>query len=235
MSPTLTTFLFEAANFLVLAIVLGWLFFKPVRQALADRRVKFAAESEQAAEKLAAAEKTQQEMEAARADLQDGVDMICVRRELETARQQAEQILTDARGAAERERELSRRQAARMSETQRDRLAEAAVTAAADTVGHLFEQIDGPELQSALINAACRQLASLPRGDLAPVKIESAEPLSHEQQATLEERARRLGRNVRTSGPSRRLGGRCSHRDARRPDRRDGQRTDSVCSSIASR
>ena len=38
MSPTLTTFLFEAANFLVLAAVLGWLFFKPVRQALADHR-----------------------------------------------------------------------------------------------------------------------------------------------------------------------------------------------------
>ncbi|NJN47909.1 MAG: hypothetical protein HC808_17125, partial [Candidatus Competibacteraceae bacterium] len=49
----MATFLFEAANFLVLAGVLGWLFFKPVRQALIDRQVKFEADAVQAAEKLA--------------------------------------------------------------------------------------------------------------------------------------------------------------------------------------
>ena len=95
-SPTLTTFLFEAANFLVLAAALGWLFFKPVRQALADRREKFEADNRQAAEKLAEAEKTQQEIDATRANLQSELNELRTR-ELEAARRQAEQILAEAR------------------------------------------------------------------------------------------------------------------------------------------
>ena len=38
MSPTVTTFLFEAANFLTLAPLLGWLFFQPVSDAIQGRR-----------------------------------------------------------------------------------------------------------------------------------------------------------------------------------------------------
>ena len=67
-SPTLTTFLFEAANFLVLAAVLGWLFFKPVRQALVDHREKFESDNRKATQKLAEAEKTRQEIEQTRAN-----------------------------------------------------------------------------------------------------------------------------------------------------------------------
>ena len=40
MNETLATFLFEVANFLVLAVVLAWLFFNPVRKVLADRQAK---------------------------------------------------------------------------------------------------------------------------------------------------------------------------------------------------
>ena len=38
MSPTLSTFLFELTNFLLLAGLLGWLLFKPVRNALQERQ-----------------------------------------------------------------------------------------------------------------------------------------------------------------------------------------------------
>ena len=38
MSPELTNFLFEAANVLTLAAVLGWLFFEPVRAQLDKER-----------------------------------------------------------------------------------------------------------------------------------------------------------------------------------------------------
>ncbi len=184
MSPTLTTFLFEAANFLVLAAALGWLFFKPVRQALADRRAKFEADTRQAAEKLAeakdpAADRRDPRQPASR------IERASCARELEAARRQSEQILADARSTAERELEVSRRQAARMSDTQRDTLAEASATAAAEAVGRLLEQIEGPDLQSALIQSACQQLGSLPPDALAPVKIESAQPLSPEQLAAL--------------------------------------------------
>jgi F0F1-type ATP synthase membrane subunit b/b' len=180
----LTTFLFEAANFLVLAAVLGWLFFKPVRKALADRRAKFEADTLQAADKLAEAAKTQQDIDVIRANLQAELNELRTR-ELEAARRRAEQILADARTAAEREREMSRRQAARMSDKQRDTLAEVSATAAAETVGRLLEQIRGPELQSALIESACKQLGSLPPDALRPVKIETGQPLSPEQLAAL--------------------------------------------------
>lgn len=171
-------------NFIVLAAVLGWLFFKPVRQALNERRAKFEAEAQRAAQKLAEAERMQQDIDATHANLQAELNELRSR-ELESVRRQAEQILTDARLAAERQREISRRQAARMSETQRDTLAEVAAAAAAETVGRLFEQIGGPELQSALIESACQQLRSLPQNAIAPVKIESALPLSSEQLAAV--------------------------------------------------
>ena len=72
-----------------------------------------------------------------------------------------------------------------MSETQKDRLAEVAAIAAAETVGRLLEQMGGPELQSVLMDAACQQLKSMPQESLAPVKVESAETLSAEQRERL--------------------------------------------------
>ena len=106
-------------------------------------------------------------------------------RELEAARQQADQILTDARSVAARERELSHRQAAQMSDTQRDTLAEVSAAAAREHRRSVAHQIGGPELQSALIESACQQLRSLPQDGISPVKVESTQPLSPDQIASL--------------------------------------------------
>jgi F0F1-type ATP synthase membrane subunit b/b' len=182
----LTTFLFEAANFLVLAAALGWLFFKPVRQALLDHQARFEADNLQAAQKLADAEKVQQATNATRASLQAELNELRAR-ELEAARRQAGQILDDARAVAQREREMSQRQAAQISESQRDHLAAAAAMAAAETVGRFLTQIGGPKLHGALIASACQQLRSLPQGNLAPVKVESTLPLSSEQIASIKD------------------------------------------------
>lgn len=184
MSPTLTTFLFESANFLVLAAALGWLFFKPVRQALADRREKFESDNRQATQKLAEAEKTQQEINVTRDNLQAELNDLRTS-ELEAARRQADQILTDARSVAAREREMSQRLAAQMSDTQRDTLAEVSAAATVDTVGRLLKTIGGPQLQSALIESACQQLRSLPQEGISPVKVESTQPLSPDQITSL--------------------------------------------------
>ncbi|MCA9165326.1 MAG: hypothetical protein KDA62_20185 [Planctomycetales bacterium] len=160
--------------------MLSWLFFQPVRQALVDRRAKFEALEDQASKKLADAEKVQHDIEATRASLQ--VELNDLRtRELDSARRKAEQILDEARAVSERERAMSRREATRLSDTQRDTLAEVAATAAAETVGQLFRQIGGPDLHSALVDSACRQVRALSPGTLAPVKIESSAPLSDEQ------------------------------------------------------
>jgi len=183
---TLTTFLFEAANFVVLAAVLGWLFFEPVRRALTDRRAAFEADAQRAAETLAHAETVRQEIDTAHANLYAELNELRTR-ELEAARQQAGQLLTNARTAAERERETRRREAARISDAQRNALAQVAAAAAAETVGRLLEQIGGPDLQSALIRSACQQLQALPQDTFAHVKIESAAPLSAEQREALKD------------------------------------------------
>ncbi|MCA9137204.1 MAG: F0F1 ATP synthase subunit delta [Planctomycetales bacterium] len=184
MSATLATFLFESANFLVLAAALGWLFFKPVRQALADHRNKFEADNRLAADKLAEATRMQQEIQTTKDALQLELQEFRTK-EMELAQQKAQQIVAEARGQAEREREARRREAAQMSDTQRDTLAEVSAAAAADTVGRLLTQIGGPDLQSALINSACVQLREISSGEIAPVKIESKEPLSDDQIALL--------------------------------------------------
>ncbi|MEX2187016.1 MAG: F0F1 ATP synthase subunit delta [Pirellulales bacterium] len=185
MSPTLTTFLFEAANFLVLAAALGWLFFKPVRQALHDRSAKLAAEAQEAAGTLTKAEATQREIDATRAHLQEELNELRSR-ELEAARGQAAQLVADARRAAERELESARHQAAQMSEMQRDTLSNVAAAAAAETVGKLLQQLAGRDLQSALIESACEQLRALPPDAIAPVKVESAQPLTADQRSAVE-------------------------------------------------
>jgi F0F1-type ATP synthase membrane subunit b/b' len=184
-SPTLTTFLFEAANFLLLAAALGWFFFRPVRQALADRRGKFEAEAQQAAAKLAEAESMQRTIAAAHEHLQQELNELRAR-EQQAARAQADRLLADARLAADRERELVRRQTAQLSDLQREALAQVAAAAAAAAVGELLERISGPDLEAALIRSACDQLRNLPGDALAPVKVESARPLDAAQRAELE-------------------------------------------------
>lgn len=184
MSPTVTTFLFEAANFLVLAAALGWLFFKPVRQAILDYREKFAADNQQAAAKLAEAEAMRQQIQDKHAQLQSELNE---RRneELAAIQRRANEILTAARAEAAQQREQSLLLASRISDSQRDTLAEVAAASAADAVGKLLQQIEGPDLQAGLVQAACRQLESLQHQVLAPVKVESSESLSAQQTAAL--------------------------------------------------
>lgn len=185
MSPTLTTFLFEAANFLVLAALLGWLFFDPIRQALAARRARFEADAQEAADQLAAARQTKAEIDAAQANLHAELERLRIR-ELDAARQRAEQIVADARAAAEREYERSRQQAAHISQTERDQVAKAAAAAAAKTVEQLLTQIQSADLQSALVASACEQLRALSPASLVPVCVESSAPLSVESRAAIE-------------------------------------------------
>ncbi len=177
MSATLTTFLFEAANFLVLTAALGWLFFQPVRKSIADFRTKFESDNQQAAQKLAEAESLRQAIQAEKEAL---LAELSARRtnELAGIKAQADKLLAEARVAADRERERSLVEAARLSDTQRDTLATVAATVAAESVEHLLEQIGGPDLQSALIHSACLQIVQWASSSLAPVKIESSQPLS---------------------------------------------------------
>lgn len=176
MSPTLTTFLFEAANFLVLTGVLAWLFFRPVRESLERRRTDQKKQADEANEKLAEAERLRSEIEQKYTGLEKELEQ---RREqsVAAAEQQAAQIFQDARESARRESEVAKRRLAHLEHSQTDRLARVIAETTGATVDRLLRQLDQPELKRALTTAACREIRSFKGDSLAPVRIESASPL----------------------------------------------------------
>lgn len=186
MSPTLTTFLFEAANFLVLAAVLGWLFFRPVRDSLENRRVQQAKQANDAADKLAEAERIRSKIEHKYATLEQELEN---RRTKSRAagEQQAALILQQARESARRESDAAKIQLAHLQRSQRERLARVIAETAATAIERLLIQIDQPQLRHFLTAAACREIRSFEGDSLAPVRIESAHPLDQVDRDTLVE------------------------------------------------
>jgi F-type H+-transporting ATPase subunit b len=183
-SPTWTTFLFEAVNFMILAGVLGWLFFDPVRKSVEARRAALQAEAERAAAATAEAERNREETRRLQASFEQ--DMERLRREaLSAAEREAEALRAAARSAAEREREALRYSAARIERAQLEGLAEEVAVAAAGIVRRLLEALPGPDLDAALVQAACRELKASEGMPLGPVTVESSAPLSETSRAAL--------------------------------------------------
>ena len=177
MSPSLTTFLFEATNFLVLAGVLGWLFFQPIRAALEDRKSPLLNQSREATEKLAEAERLRAEQQDRESAFQRDLDRLRLEAKA-AAEREAEKIRADARAASERERDRLHRELASLQESQIDDLAEEVAAASAVLVRTLLDRLSNTDLDSALIRAACHELQALASHPLAPVVIEAARPLT---------------------------------------------------------
>lgn len=186
MSPTLTTFLFEAANFLILAAVLAWLFFRPVRDALDRRQAALQRQDAESAEKLAEAERLQSEARQRLDQLEQDLEERS-RRARRAARDEADRILHDARERAKQELAAARHRLAQLQQAEQSRLADVIARTTAATVARLLQQLAHPQLQDALVDAACREVRDLPRDALAPVRIESAQPLSDNARARLEQ------------------------------------------------
>ena len=184
MSATVSTFLFELTNFLLLAGLLGWLLFKPVRTALQQR---------QAAEKTQIATLAEQTAEAdrMRADLAQRQrafeqEMAGLRAEhLAAVDQEAAAIRAGARDAANRERESMTRMLGHLEHAQAERLAAAVAATTRDSVERLLTSLGAPGLEAALIDSACRQVRGLDGGSLGAVLIESAQPLSADAETAL--------------------------------------------------
>ena len=176
MSPTLTTFLFEAANFLVLAGVLAWLFFRPVRESLERRRAEQQKQADEAAGELAKAAKMRSEIEQKFTSLEQELEQRR-KQSLAAAQQQAAQIIHDARESARRETEVAKRRLAHLEQSQFEHLARAIAETTGVTIDHLLRQIDQPDLEHVLTAAACREIRGFDGNSLAPVRIESARPL----------------------------------------------------------
>ena len=184
MSPTVTTFLFEAVNVLVLAAVLSWLFFNPVRKTLSDRRDALAAEKLEADERLQQAEMTREEINHERSALQAELHNMRAQ-SLASAQAEAAQVLDKARADGEQQIQNMRRQADGMLSANELRLADAAAAAAANCLAHLLHTIQAPELEAALLRAACQQLTELPREAILPLTVSSAAPLDESSRAMI--------------------------------------------------
>ena len=187
MSPSLTTFLFEAANFLLLAAVLGWAFFRPVQDAIERRRAALETERRDCERARADVEQQLAEAEARRREVEASLAPLRAEARREADRQAAA-ILESARiQAAEEHGRLEADLAALRRENART-LARDAAEAAGTIVARLLAEIDGPDLDAALARAACDRLAALPDAKRAgPVDVETARPLDVETRARLAE------------------------------------------------
>jgi F0F1-type ATP synthase membrane subunit b/b' len=178
-SDSLWTFAFEIANFGMLAAVLAWLFFKPVRQAIENQRAKVRRHEEDAAQALADAERLRKDIESQRATLATELEAIRAKAR-DAAKQEAESIINDARAHMEKEHAALKRDALHIERAQAAKIASAVATATHETMKRFLEQMQGPELEQTLIKAACRELQAFSNNALKPVTIEVAKPLDDE-------------------------------------------------------
>lgn len=200
MSPSWATFLFETANFLLLAALLGWLFFRPVRGMLERQRAELEAERREAEEGREAARRELDAAQRRRAELETSLAELRERGRREAEREAA-RLLDEAREQARRERDAleSELLALRRSEARARSLD--SVGAAREIVVRLLGRIGGPDVDRALLRVARDELALLAAGGaLDPVIVESAEPLGSEAISALADAAGvagdRVGRRI---------------------------------------
>lgn len=189
LSAPWVTFLFEAANFLLLAAVLGWLFFRPIRDALERRRSELESEQRAAAEARSGAERALQEARERRAEMEASFEALRerVQREAETER---DRLVAKAREQMQRERGKLKEEFGSLRRAQARSIGRDAAFAAKEIVVRLLEEMGGPDLEHTLRRAACRSLETLrSSGALAPVVIESVSPLDNAALAAFAEAA----------------------------------------------
>jgi hypothetical protein len=177
MSPTVSTFALELVNFLVLAGALTLLLFKPVRAALDQRIAGRKQEEEALAARVADANRLSHELAARQQSYETEVAALREER-LSAAEREAAATLARAHDAAAAEQEALRQRLHRIEQAESDRLAAGIASAAGLCIERLLAYIDGPALDSALVEAGCRELRQMSAASLGSVVIESARPLS---------------------------------------------------------
>lgn len=185
MSPSVATFLFEAANFVVLAAVLGWAFFRPVQSAIERRRVALEAERREADRLLAEAESALAAAEARRGEIEASIEPLRAEARREAERQAAA-IVEAAQSRTAEERARLEGELATIRRQHGRTLARDAAAAAQILVTRLLSEIGAPDLDAALARAACQRLAALPAaGRAGAIEVETARPLDPETRARL--------------------------------------------------
>lgn len=186
MSPTLANFLFEAANFLVLAAVLGWLLFKPIRGAIAAERAEHDELEKHAVELRGEAEALTERARTAQERLRE--ELGTRRTELLAAAQREATALQEAARTREQERRAAlEREAEASHHAALERLADAVGQVAARSVERLLLALDGPALDLALVRGAIASMEAWPAAGRRPATVESARPLEPEALRRLRE------------------------------------------------
>lgn len=184
MSPALANFLFEAANFLLLAAALGWVLFKPVRRALDAERDRYAKQEEEAKRLRAEAEALAKDARAASEAAQREIQQTH-RDALAAAQKEATALVEAARATERTERQAFEQELTARRDAETARLAESVGRVAAESVRRFLDVLDGPSLDTALIRAACTELAAFPVEVRRSALIESARPLDAEARSLL--------------------------------------------------
>lgn len=184
MSPTVSTFLFELTNFLLLAGLLGWLLFKPVRAALLERQAAQKRQVDALAERTAETDRLRADLELRHTTFEQEMAGLRVEH-LAAVNQEAAAIRAAAREAASHERESMTRMLGHLEHAQAERLAAVVAATTRNSVERLLTSLGAPGLETALIDSACRQVRALDGRSLGAVLIESAQPLSAEAQTAL--------------------------------------------------
>lgn len=186
MSAGVANFLFEAFNFLLLAALLGYVLWKPVRRALEAEQTRHnqeLAQTEQARREADAALLAAKQARAtAIQSTQEQRDKL-----LAAARNEAAQIVAQAQEQQADLQQAAEQQAAQAQASQLDALAESLAQLTAASVRSLLAQLDGPELDTALVRGACQQLRDLPQEARAGALVESAHALPDAARSLLEQ------------------------------------------------
>jgi F-type H+-transporting ATPase subunit b len=185
MSSTMATFLFELANFLLLAAMLGWLLFRPVRSALAARQAAERRQGEEIAKKTAEAERARADLEQRQKRFEDEMTKARADR-LAAAERESTAIVAKAKEAADHERERLTRTLGQIERVQLERLGSAVAEASRSAVAHLLTTLGHADLGPSLALAARRQIERLDHGPLGEVLIESAGPLGPDDRTAFE-------------------------------------------------
>ena len=184
MSPTVTTFLFELTNFLLLAGLLGWLLFKPVHSVLQARQAGEKRQAEELAARATENERQRSDLDQRHRAFED--EMAEARRKrLATADREAAAIVTHAQEQAERERDSARRRLLNLERAQIERLSVAVASATRESIVRLLTSLGAADLDASLAQAACRQLEALQGKALGSVLIESALPLTDKARVSI--------------------------------------------------
>lgn len=170
MTGDVANFIFQTINFALLALLLSWLFFNPMRRAVEERRARLDAEVRDAERRLAQAKAAEEEADRKTAELAGRLEaMEAAARE--TAAQQAKAVIAEANASIQRERDAFTAEQASLARVEAEKAEAGLVDAAATMVRQLLGGIGGPDLDNSLIEAA---LAKCPAGIWGDVVVESA-------------------------------------------------------------